>query len=309
MNINTSNAKSVTLTAQWQSDCNDGLSSVGSYKNFDYTGSVQTFNACAGRTYKLEVWGAQGGQTKNGAGGYGGYSYGNYSANINSTIYVTVGGMGLDGGSEEARAFTGGYNGGGQGYGGGSGGGASHIGTRSGVLSSLSSYKSNVLIVAGAGGGQYGYCTTTGTGGHGGGQIGYSGVGGCSSLGGNGGTQTSGGSSVTSHGQNGGEGLFGQGGGTYYQGTVSTGMGSGYGGGGGGGWFGGSAGGWTAGAGGSGYIGNSLLLGTKRMYQYSTGCTSSTATATYTVCTSSTGHAVANAANTGNGYAKITRQS
>lgn len=81
-------------------------------------------------------------------------------------------------------------------------------------------------------------------------------------------------------------------------------------GGGGGGWYGGGASGdgdyGGSAGGGSGYIGNSLLLGTKRMYQYSTGCTASTATDTYTVCTSSTGAHVANAANTGNGYAKIT---
>lgn len=38
----------------------------------------------------------------------------------------------------------------------------------------------------------------------------------------------------------------------------------------------------------------------------SNGCTASSAADTKTTCTSSTGHAVANAANIGNGYAKIT---
>lgn len=42
------------------------------------------------------------------------------------------------------------------------------------------------------------------------------------------------------------------------------------------------------------------------MFMYSTGCTSSTGTATKATCTDSTGTHVSKAANTGNGYAKIT---
>ena len=45
-----------------------------------HTGSVQTFTAPSATTYKLEVWGAQGG----GNGGKGGYSIGNISL-ISST--------------------------------------------------------------------------------------------------------------------------------------------------------------------------------------------------------------------------------
>ena len=283
---------------------------------FDYTGSVQTFTAPAAGYYKLEVWGAQGGDsdsTNQHYGGKGGYSYGVYQTNANSNLYVVVGGAGLNGSNNDKTYYSGGYNGGGSAYqengGAGSGGGATHIATRTGLLSSLSSYQSSVLIVAGGGGGGGGSDANDSDstdGGNGGGISGSNANDTSDATGGKGGSQTTGGAhgvegTSTDDGDNGSFGLGGN--------TINgNGGNDDSGGGGGAGWYGGGCGsdGGTGGGGGSGYIGNSLLLGEKRMYQYSTGCTSSTATATYTVCTSSTGHAVANAANTGNGYAKIT---
>ena len=38
-------------------------------KNFDYTGGIQTFTAPDTGTYKLEVWGAQGGDCYRDVGG------------------------------------------------------------------------------------------------------------------------------------------------------------------------------------------------------------------------------------------------
>ena len=131
---------------------------------YSYTGSVQQVDLPAG-TYKLECWGAQGGDTYYGsgplrAGAYGGYSIGTIKLDTNTTIYVVVGGKGetstsINPSSDNVSTRNdGGYNGGGRGYGvGAGGGGATHIATRTGVLSSLEAYKSDVLIVAGGAGG------------------------------------------------------------------------------------------------------------------------------------------------------------
>ena len=110
-------------------------------------------------TYKLEVWGAQGGNTN---GGNGGYSYGNKTIDNGNTLYVCVGGQGVI--HSGSTGGFGGYNGGGNGgnaikpyVGGCGGGGATHIAIKtSGTLYTVlnnSSTKSNVLIVGGGGGG------------------------------------------------------------------------------------------------------------------------------------------------------------
>ena len=115
-------------------------------KNFSYTGKSQNFKVTIEGTYKLEVWGAQGGTDNGNAYSYGGYSVGTFSLSKNTTLYIEVAGKGNN--------SAGGYNGGGSGTNGfPGGGGATHIATRSGLLSSLSSYKSSILLVAGGGGG------------------------------------------------------------------------------------------------------------------------------------------------------------
>ena len=210
----------------------------GKVYNYSYTGNVQSVTLPAGR-YKLEVWGAQGG-TDTYAGGEGGYSVGNLTLTTSDTLYIVVGGQG--------GSYTnpiGGYNGGGVGgtqhrnnFGAG-GGGATHIALRSGVLSSLSSYKSDILLVAGGGGGADGNGSFVGAGGglSGGGQTNNQ----------NPGTQTSGGIGGYT-----GSGSFGQGG-----------SGGSNAGGGGGGYYGGSGGNANNGApGGSGYVNTSKLTST-----------------------------------------------
>ena len=138
--------------------------------NYAYTGGVQTFAVPATGTYKLEVWGAQGGGAGSAdtsdarkVGGKGGYSYGNAVLTAGQTIYIVVGGQGSYGTqSNAASGLAGGYNGGGNGggqtpagtyKGGGSGGGATHIGRQNAVLKNTTS--SNVYIVAGGGGAGY----------------------------------------------------------------------------------------------------------------------------------------------------------
>lgn len=147
--------------------------SNSSVMNFDYTGSVQTATLTPG-AYKLECWGAQGGNSNQsngtyGNGGKGGYSTGILNVSTNTTIYITVGGQGQNGILNTRTA--GGFNGGGDGYGtnnsgvGGGGGGASDISLMSPVFSHSSYFINNIrdtnsllsrIIVAG-GGGSAGY--------------------------------------------------------------------------------------------------------------------------------------------------------
>ena len=273
-----------------------------------------TYTVPATGTYKLETWGAQGGTTIDGTpGGYGGYSTGNINLNIGSMLYVNVGGAGGRSNAGASQNVAGGYNGGGstggQGCCGrsyGSGGGATHIATKSGILSSLSSSLSSIYIVSGGGGGAY-YGENVGTyglqGGSGGGYIGGDGVEStvadnqwCAGLGA---TQNRGGMVSSNCSQSANvdpgaiTGSFGQGG----SGNSSTGGGGGY--------YGGSRSGHIAPAGGgSGYIGNSLLT---NKYMYCYNCTTSDVTDTKTYTTTNTSSTpISNYAKSGNGAAKIT---
>lgn len=168
--------------------------SNSSVMNFDYTGSVQTTTLTPG-TYKLECWGAQGGNSNQsngtyGNGGKGGYSTGILNVSTNTTIYITVGGQGQNGVLNTRTA--GGFNGGGDGYGtnnfgvGGGGGGASDISLMSPVFSHSSYFINNIrdtnsllsrIIVAG-GGGSAGYdvSNNAANGGAGGGTTGQDGL-------------------------------------------------------------------------------------------------------------------------------------
>lgn len=248
-------------------------------REFGYTGGMQSVVVPPG-LYKLEVWGAQGGNSPSGGtGGYGGYSCRYTKFSSQTTLYVCVGGRGNPqpgGNGYEGGGWTagnpptlakGGYNGGGvaitpQSYtlDSGTGGGATHIATANGVLSSLSGNRSAVIVVAGGGGGGSYLALRNGskyygTGGAGGGLNGNDGV---TSYGtpGKGASQTAGGTTTN----NGGDEIYGC---TTYNGSFGQG---GYctitaftGGGGGGGYYGGGGGannnGATPGGGGSGYLG------------------------------------------------------
>ena len=86
-----------------------GTTSQGyKYWNFAYNGGIQSLTGMAAGYYKLEVWGAAGGNDGTGVGCRGGYSVGMFSAATNTTLYVGVGGAGGNG-----TGTGGGYNGGG----------------------------------------------------------------------------------------------------------------------------------------------------------------------------------------------------
>lgn len=272
----------------------------GEYKGFsggefDYTGNIQTMTLNPG-TYVLETWGAQGGYGMNDTyrGGYGGYSIGTINLTENTTLYIAVGGQGGNGVSKVNTLNAGGYNGGGNTYGTtskylGSGGGATHIALSDGLLSTLSESTSNILIVSGGGGaGGYEKASYHSTGGDAGGYIGNDGTTtNTSYVTGKGGTQTEGGTGLSS-------GSFGQGGN-----ATSDSVG------GGGGFYGGGVGKYSSGSGGgSGYIGNTLLTN-KVMYCYN--CSESSEESTKTVSTTCVSEeATSNCAKMGNGYVKIT---
>ena len=188
--------------------------------DFSYTGGMQSFVVPATGSYKLEVWGAQGGNASPYYGGMGGYANGTISLTAGQTIYIFVGQLGQ--GASAGSAWNGG--GGGTCCGAGGGGGTDfRIGGTA---------LSNRVIVAGAGGGGSND-SPQGNGGDGGGSSGLYGTVGAP------GTQSSGyslgvGETNSSDaagggggywgGYNGGDGSGGSGGGgSAYTGGVSSG--------------------------------------------------------------------------------------
>ena len=187
--------------------------------NFDYTGSVQTATLTPGR-YKLECWGAQGGNRSQDSAsatvtgsGLGGYSIGTLTLTQLTTCYIYVGGQGGMSSSTGNVKVEGGFNGGGfashesTGEPGNGGGGATDV-----RIAQDSLYAR--VIVAGGGGGSG---EDNETGGYGGGETGGAGSGNTSLTQA---SQTSGGTNSFG---------FGLGGNTYNGGA------------GGGGWYGGAS--------------------------------------------------------------------
>ncbi|MCL2038144.1 glycine-rich protein, partial [Candidatus Saccharibacteria bacterium] len=216
------------------------------------TGLMQSFTAPVAGLYKLEVWGAQGGNAPSGGqGGRGGYSTVTVQLNANQVIYIASGGQG---GAASGTTGTGGWNGGGNtnSNAGGGGGGASHISLNTATTAtplSDNNVRTNLLVAAGGGGGTQTAGVAGCHGGWGGGTTGGSsqtnvgGGGACTGNGASGGTQTAGGTTLASQGASGTAGI----------GATSTQQGGSiYGGGGGGGWFGGGASNGTGGGGGGG---------------------------------------------------------
>lgn len=85
---------------------------AGTVFNYAYTGTVQEVTLPPGR-YKLQCWGAQGGNSGSysGTGSKGGYSEGEITLTEVTTLYIFVGGKGGNGSS--TSLVNGGWNGGG----------------------------------------------------------------------------------------------------------------------------------------------------------------------------------------------------
>ena len=292
--------------------------------NFAYTGAAQTFTAPVAGIYQIELWGAQGGNTKynsNGTGadvigGLGAYSTGKIYFSKEKIIYFYVGGKGQNGGTLSGIQTIGGYNGGGNGMvarvteqNSGSGGGATDVRILNGNWNNIDSQKSRIIIAAGGGGASN--WNNAVSGGYGGALVGGDGLLNVSSVShtlATGGTQISGGTAGGAVGNAGSPGSFGSGG------IANVSHGSG----GGGGYYGGGGSGYTgsgvsSGAGGSSFISghpgsnaidsngtptgqsnhySGLIFSNTKMYSGLQAMPSTTATF-------ETGHA-------GDGYAKIT---
>ena len=221
--------------------------------NFSYTGACENFTISKSGIYKLETWGAEGGNTDSAMSGKGGYATGTLTLFQDTQLYVCVGGKGKSGAvTTGEQILTGGFNGGGNAWGysdgnNGSGGGATDIRIEANSLYAR-------VIVAGGGGG----AVSAGAGtqqGHGGGTSGLTAQtsfgGGCSA---NGGTQSAGGTgnscgSGFSPGSTGTtyNASFGQGGNGRNVGITENRSG------GGGGWYGGGSS-FVVGGGGSGFV-------------------------------------------------------
>lgn len=130
--------------------------------------------------YKLECWGAQGNGTTGGIAGLGGYATGKLNIDVNTNIYICVGGHSVNYNNTSLRNINS-----------VKGGGCTSITTSNkGELKEFKEYKNEVILVAGGGGG----CERPGRGGAGGGLVGLNGVyTGTYHSYGTGGTQTTGG--------------------------------------------------------------------------------------------------------------------
>ena len=131
---------------------------------FHYTGNVQTFTAPVSGNYQLEAWGAQGGNADTITGGKGAYTSGTIHLDKGDTIYVYVGGEGMNTLKihQHASYGHGGWNGGADSCSitltqtanrvFGSGGGATDFRLVSGDCTDFESLKSRIMVAAGGGG-------------------------------------------------------------------------------------------------------------------------------------------------------------
>ncbi len=210
---------------------------------YDYTGSVQNFTAPVSGTYKVELWGAQGGGEK---GGMGGYTSGLITLVKGEKLFVNVGQKGP---ANATTTNVGGYNGGGysgnnsgaKSYG---GGGATDVRLVAGSWNDAKSLNSRIMVAAGGAGTASALTTLAGGGG---GLIGINGTSSDATFNTSaylpiGSNQTGVGFAYETTKR---QGAFG------YAIQSNT---TGWGGGGGGGYYGGSNGHGTTGSGGSSYI-------------------------------------------------------
>ncbi len=188
--------------------------------NFSYYGTYYKATISNTGYYKLEAWGAQGGNSASDKiGGKGAYASGTVYLESGTILYVYVGGSGSY--SSTAGYTLGGFNGGGKGYSttavytAGSGGGATDFRLVSGNWNDQTSLASRIIVAAGGGGATYvenGYAGGT--------LEGYAATGGST-----GGTQLAGGTAVSLT-LNGTDGGFGYGGNSAAD--ASAGGGAGY---------------------------------------------------------------------------------
>lgn len=132
---------------------NDVLTTNSYTKDFAYTGNVQAYTIPVTGTYRIELWGASGGDAGPYKGGLGGYTSGYIHLQEGQVLYFYVGGEG-------SQSSIGGWNGGGdltsgQEAFGASGGGATDVRLVSGAWNNFDSLKSRIMVAGGGGGANY----------------------------------------------------------------------------------------------------------------------------------------------------------
>ena len=148
---------------------------IGQVWNFPYLDEtnenrVHTYNVPCNGTYKVELWGAQGGDANSGQGGLGAYTSGYINLNESRNLYIYVGSkptLSID-------SYNGGGNTNNSHYPTADGGGATDIRLVNGSWDNFDSLKSRIMVAAGGGGAQ-GYVGGT-AGGDAGGLYGYEGT-------------------------------------------------------------------------------------------------------------------------------------
>ncbi|MCM1031433.1 MAG: glycine-rich protein, partial [Oscillibacter sp.] len=174
-----------TLEVRWE-QCPDvftvdiqvsNVTVLASARTWGYTGKEQCIVLPPGK-YKMEAWGAKGGNAsswKGGtkSGGYGGYASGEIRLTKSQMFYLYVGNAGVPNGGKTYNGGGGGRSSGGDDPSGGAGGGAADIRLEGGVWNTFISLKSRIIVAAG-GAGADGY-TYGSNGGAGGGLVGYNG--------------------------------------------------------------------------------------------------------------------------------------
>lgn len=281
--------------------------------DYEYSGDEQIYYVKKSGNYKIEAWGAQGGNTPNYKGGYGAYTVGSIELNKGDKLYINIGGQPSYACN---NLIEGGYNGGGSAKTtsnndkAGAGGGATSVAFISGLLKNLASSQEEIITVAAGGGGAYDYDMYSSSGGAGGGITGNlapwdgSCLGGRNQIDGRKASQTEGGGNSTCLTDttffNQYFGGFGYGGSilkdqNWYSDWYA---------GGGSGLYGGGASVTHGGNGGSSYIGNKNLTD-KEMFCYS--CESSNIVDTKTTSTNNySENPQSKFAKLGNGYVRIT---
>ncbi len=108
--------------------------------DFKYTGDSQTFEVPKDGLYKIELWGASGGDLSQYLGGRGAYTVGNIELEKDDTLYIYVGNITYNGGGINTDIY------------GRAGGGATDIRLANGNWNEFDSLKSRIMVAAGGGG-------------------------------------------------------------------------------------------------------------------------------------------------------------
>ena len=133
-------------------------------EDFEYTGNYQVYKVMKSGYYKVELWGASGGEGKfnnnvgTELGGAGAYTSGYIYMDKGTSFYIYVGGAGTSATSVSQHAtIAGGFNGGGNGISGGTDDQAGSAGGATDIRFGGTSINDRIMVAAGGGGG---HCDT-----------------------------------------------------------------------------------------------------------------------------------------------------